>query len=251
MEETELSQLIESLVMKGAVQLDDKIVKSEFNVCEAHDLIWVYLKKDHAQIRYTALHLADVLFTRSALFRTHLVAQFPTFLALVVGGPRGSQPLPLPKLWAERVRRDAVEIVKKWEAKFGGAHKQERTKAIQLKKFRTAVEEMRTTEQSILENVEKMNGCFEILGLDTTVPPTSSSPTETPEPAVLFSTLRECAKVLVNKHLPLITRWIGEITRAGGDVDTQAHDQSLRKVIDLKQAVEGARKGAARVGVVV
>ncbi|TPX30536.1 hypothetical protein SmJEL517_g05918 [Synchytrium microbalum] len=208
----ELPELIEHLVTRGSATLEDDTLQaikaeckqSDNHVQMAYTCIMDQLKKPHAQIRYSCVQLADVLFTRSHEFRICMLDNMPTFLPLVLG--INDTKLPPPKEWGVKLRQLATSTLKQWHDKFGAGYKQlrlaftylqenagvsfahediyfgptrerasrdTRSQEVRLQKYNAAVAEMEKQRPDVLENLKVMNGCFEILvpRLDAQTPP--------------------------------------------------------------------------------
>eukprot|EP00899_Mesostigma_viride_P014379 jgi/Mesvir1/22942/Mv19452-RA.1 len=126
-----LRALVQEVTSHGEKPLDEgalseikKIARASVeNVALVFELIQERLRVDHAQVRYQALLLADVLFMRSKAFRDLVVPWFAPFLELTTG-IRTETPLPLPKSSAAALRSTAVELIEKWDRAYGVYYKQ-------------------------------------------------------------------------------------------------------------------------------
>ena len=79
--------------------------------------VWDHLGASNALERLLALQLCAHLWSRSAAFRHALLEQLvPHFVELVHGGSDG---LPPPRQWAERLRSEGVRTVESWHASHG------------------------------------------------------------------------------------------------------------------------------------
>ncbi|KAG0191307.1 hypothetical protein DFQ28_000482 [Apophysomyces sp. BC1034] len=124
-----LSHLITSITETGEWTLDNGVLKSIKRICKtsdenvdvAFDLIFIQLKKQHAQIRYSSLQLIESLFQRSHHFRILLTEEFQLFLQLTVGIHQHK--LPPPMQVAAKLKQYAIALVKEWLKKFGDTYR--------------------------------------------------------------------------------------------------------------------------------
>ncbi|KAJ3037140.1 hypothetical protein HDV00_002022 [Rhizophlyctis rosea] len=285
---SQASELVNHLVTRGALTLEEPALKrikefcktGEDNIKLVHSALWANLEKEHAQ-------LADVLFQRSHVFRTLLLAHFAKFLQLTVGIHQHK--LPSPKDWASKLKSVALSTVRGWEAKFGGAYKQlsvgvnylkehpvaaggaigpstvtvldreARGRLQRIEKYKKAVEEMDSHNADILEEIEELNTCVELLPAEASGTASSSTAPEVLDNAtqetnesrlVIMETLRECYHALVRKHLPRVLQWVTTISKADDD-DKPLQDANLRRAIDLKRGIEEAKGRADHLGLVL
>ncbi|OZJ05001.1 hypothetical protein BZG36_02115 [Bifiguratus adelaidae] len=171
--------------------------KSDDNVACAYELIMAQLEKPHAQIRYSTLQLISELFARSHYFRQLLTADFPHVLSLVIGIQRKS--LPPPEQAAGKLKELAIALVKSWYEKFGTSYKpitlgydylrknigidfegsvsteihtsrikaeeakEEMQRQLRIKRFERLQSEIDEEKEAVVENLESMETCFDIL----------------------------------------------------------------------------------------
>ncbi|KAJ3088341.1 hypothetical protein HK102_008980 [Quaeritorhiza haematococci] len=274
----ELAALVEKLVSEGEQNLNETLLKDIKNRCKKHsdnvqvvyDVLMTQLSKTHAQIRYSCVQLAAVLFPRSHLFRQTLLNSFPAFCERTLG--INQKNLPPPKDWAQKLRQLTLTVVKEWQEKFGASYKQldlgfkylsenlgisfqvddihfatsraqaERERRVAEKKkeaFENALKEMNETRLDVEENLQKM--AIESHGLGSRsyqlvieLKQSDRIPvSETAENHVVFETLRESYKVLIKSHMELVTKWLDVFTKASGE-DKEKHLQLLKQMIDLR-----------------
>lgn len=80
------------------------------------------LNQEHAEIRLSAFHVVDELFTRSHQFRTLIISNFQEFLELTVETDY-EQPLPPPSEVAQKLKKAAIKSIQEWHEKYGEAYK--------------------------------------------------------------------------------------------------------------------------------
>ncbi|KAI8811865.1 hypothetical protein BJ742DRAFT_104881 [Cladochytrium replicatum] len=202
-EHLDLEELVERIVTRGLLKLDEanlKCIKEACkknpvdNVLATHDFVWSHLQKRHAQIRYSCVQLIDELFSRSHLFREKCLEKFPEFLQCTLGIQ--DHPLPPPRAWAEKLLQLTLGIIKEWHTKFGEAYQQLdvgvkflketlgvslehddihfptpaaqrarelRSKAFKTERYKILMAELDQLEHDIIENLNRMNQCFSIL----------------------------------------------------------------------------------------
>lgn len=74
---------------------------------------------------------------------------------------------------------------------------------------------------------------------------------ESEDNAEIFTTLRECFRLIVKKHWPKVTEWMDVLMRADHEPGEQRaeYDRLLKKVIDLKKSVADAKGKSEDLGV--
>ncbi|KAG0270973.1 hypothetical protein BGZ95_001303 [Linnemannia exigua] len=74
---------------------------------------------------------------------------------------------------------------------------------------------------------------------------------ESEDNAEVFTTLRECYRLIVKKHLPKVTEWMDVLMKADHEPGEQRaeYDQLLKKAIDLKKGVADAKGKSEDLGV--
>ncbi|CAK8691469.1 unnamed protein product [Clavelina lepadiformis] len=94
------------------------------NKCVEHvfHLLLTHLEKDHSEIRFSAFQIASELFSRSHLFRTMLLDSFQTFMDLTVETDFDN-PLPPPKITADKLKLEALTTIRGWNDKYGIAYR--------------------------------------------------------------------------------------------------------------------------------
>lgn len=126
----ELQQLIEDLTASKNVKLDDRKIQdlkvlcrqSEENIDRAFHIIWTQLKVRNSQTRLLSLQIMDILFDRSSAFRDLVLPHFQELADLLLGiNPKCC--LPPPKVAANKLKHNAICIIKKWHRKYGVAYK--------------------------------------------------------------------------------------------------------------------------------
>ncbi|CAH1259190.1 UVSSA [Branchiostoma lanceolatum] len=200
----QLEKLVEDLTTSGQHQLDKATVKTLKKICKTSDeyvkhtyhLLNMQLQKDHAEIRLSAFQTMDELFQRSHAFRELLIAEFQEFLELTVES-NYDFPLPPPKGAADKLKKQALQAIQRWQEQFGEAYKKltlgynflrynrkvdfnniaassnvERTRqeqerariqAIKLQRAKNALKEMEETKPEIDECLTQAESCFQLL----------------------------------------------------------------------------------------
>jgi hypothetical protein len=108
----------ESLDLQVLKQVTDFAKESNENIEMVYRQFRNFLKKDHAQIRFSCTMFADNMFNRSQTFRNLLLKDAQYFLDLTVIN------LPWPKDWAEKLKVLASESIEQWHLKYKSAHPQ-------------------------------------------------------------------------------------------------------------------------------
>ncbi|KAG7461533.1 hypothetical protein MATL_G00192090 [Megalops atlanticus] len=125
-----LSELMEELTTSGEPQLNAEKMKEMKKLCKvsndyieyAYHLIMTQLAQEHAEIRLSALQVAEQLFSRSHRFRELLVSSLQEFLELTVE-TNADRPLPPPREVAHKLKTLAIRTVQAWQAIYGQAYK--------------------------------------------------------------------------------------------------------------------------------
>lgn len=75
--------------------------------------------------------------------------------------------------------------------------------------------------------------------------------TESEDNSELFGTLRECFRLIVKKHWPMVTEWLDIIIKAdhGPGEERAEYDRLLKLAIDLKRGMTDARSKSEDLGV--
>ncbi|KAG0045270.1 hypothetical protein BGZ83_009500 [Gryganskiella cystojenkinii] len=334
--------------------------KSDINVKTAYDLLLIQLQRKHAQIRYSSTQLIAELFQRSHVFRELLVADFSVFLQLTVGIHQNT--LPPPVVFAEKTKQLAISLTNEWNGKYGAVYKQialgyeflryhlkvdftnlvpvteeartaeqlaqeELSKRIRQRKFEKAAAELDEQRDSILENLKRMDACFDILvpnleddaslnaifqsssdaenhqeddnsdgeevmnqdetndedddkanenemnedllrhdpvgvhdmalgsnRYKLTIEVNKENPVDVQESednSELFATLRECYRLIVKKHWPLVMDWLDAFMKADRETGSQSadYDRLLKLAINLKRDVSDAKSKSEDLGI--
>ncbi|XP_054722367.1 UV-stimulated scaffold protein A-like [Uloborus diversus] len=124
--ESEILKIIETLTTTGKRTLDEALMKKLKNICKSSDshvnyayyAVMTQLRKEHSEIRFSALQIINELFCRSSVFRKLLEVSLEEFFELVVETNPDS-PLPLPLPAAKELKRKALEFIQNWCTKFG------------------------------------------------------------------------------------------------------------------------------------
>ena len=85
-------------------------------------MLIVQLKKEHSEIRYSALQLVDCLFQRSHTFRELLLDELNSFFEYILE-TNVDKPLPAPVKKAAELKKLAIRIIQQWHDKFHGDYK--------------------------------------------------------------------------------------------------------------------------------
>lgn len=126
----QLRKSVEDLTTSGKDKLDEETFKkvkkickkSDFYVIELYKLLCKHLKKNHAEIRYSAFQICDEIFRRSHCFRELLLKDFKTFADLTLGlDPK--KPLPKPKAVAQKLKQKCVETIQQWYDSYSHGYK--------------------------------------------------------------------------------------------------------------------------------
>lgn len=123
--------LIERATNSTAKEVDPRLLRSIKSAARSSDLevrvaaqtLVAHLRRPHSQVRYLSLLIADELFSRSALFRRLLVPDLDLLLTLTVGFRR-HLPLPPPSSVAAALRSKSLEILERWNERFGVHYRQ-------------------------------------------------------------------------------------------------------------------------------
>ncbi|KAI9256504.1 hypothetical protein BDA99DRAFT_516598 [Phascolomyces articulosus] len=200
----QIAKLIQQITETGEWNLDPDDLKSIKSICKrsdanvdvAFDYWFVQLRKEHAQIRYSCVQLAEQLFQRSHRFRILLTDEFPLFISLTVGGRQRS--LPPPQQVAAKLKEYTLALVTTWREKFANkfrpiaiaydylqhngilvanqptldslhsqnedrANRQNRMQPVYERRLQQISNESEEYLSIIHENLQQMQGCFEIL----------------------------------------------------------------------------------------
>ena len=111
----------------GAESLDDDALKhvkrfarqSDAHVHAVFLATWEKLGAPDSLERFLALRVCAVLWQRSAAFRRALVDQLVPRFVQLVAGDFCDEPLPPPRRWAERLGREALQLLEAWQASHG------------------------------------------------------------------------------------------------------------------------------------
>ncbi|KAG8191477.1 hypothetical protein JTE90_020726 [Oedothorax gibbosus] len=127
--EAKILEFIDSLTTTGKKTLDEGQVKGLIELLKkekdlmnyAYYALMTQLRKDHAEIRYSALLTIHEIFMRSNKFRTMLEKDLSEFFELVV---ETNLDRPLPKPWprAKDLKIKALELIKLWASAHGRQH---------------------------------------------------------------------------------------------------------------------------------
>ncbi|CAG8594967.1 5687_t:CDS:2 [Paraglomus occultum] len=123
-------KLIPALTRNGDEFLDEIRLKelkllcreSDENIKTAYDCILTQLNARSSRVRYSTMHLLDVLFTRSSYFRRLTVVDIPKILELTAG--INGKILPQPANFARKLKALCVGLIKQWQEKFGSTYMQ-------------------------------------------------------------------------------------------------------------------------------
>lgn len=124
----EVARLVRQLTESGRDSPDPSQLQQLKQLCRRGDAVidamyeraLKQLRRQHAQVRLSALQLLDQLFRRSHRLRTRLVSDLPTVLDLCfeTGGT-----LPPPRGVARQLTATAAAALTHWTEKYGSAYK--------------------------------------------------------------------------------------------------------------------------------
>ena len=125
----EVEGLIERLVTSGKSTLDNVEMKRLKSLCKhsavclehTFHILLSQLLKDHCEIRLSAFQIVNELFVRSHAFRTLLLNNFQQFMDCTIETDFDN-PLPPPKLAADKLKEDSLRAIKRWHDKYGIAY---------------------------------------------------------------------------------------------------------------------------------
>ena len=199
-----LKYLVEELTTSGKDNLDEEKFKKIKKICKQSDIYVVELyrlvtrklKKNHAEIRFSAFQICDEIFRRSHCFRELLLKDFLQFVDLVLGlDPK--KPLPKPNAVAQKLKQKCVVVIQYWYDHFSDGYlilkqaykylrdckkvdfaeltarteserqraEEERQKAeeIKRKKIEKIKKELEVSSQEIDDSIDQFHNCFKLL----------------------------------------------------------------------------------------
>ncbi|KAJ2112998.1 hypothetical protein GGH17_006416, partial [Coemansia sp. RSA 788] len=127
---TSIEDLVAELTTSGSETLDTDTVnqlkrrlkhdESDQAIIQTFQALQLALEKRHAQVRLSALQLANIVFCRSHQFRLLVVENLPRWFELVLG--TNHKKLPAPVQYAQQLRDMAAEIYYMWVERFGNGY---------------------------------------------------------------------------------------------------------------------------------
>ncbi|KAJ2122352.1 hypothetical protein IW147_003451 [Coemansia sp. RSA 720] len=127
---TSIEDQVAELTTSGSETLDTDTVsqlkrrlkhdESGQTIIQVFEAIQQALEKRHAQVRLSALQLANIVFCRSHQFRLLVVDNLPRWFELVLG--TNHKKLPAPVQYAQQLRDTAAEIYYMWVERFGNGY---------------------------------------------------------------------------------------------------------------------------------
>ncbi|KAJ2573776.1 hypothetical protein GGH19_004325 [Coemansia sp. RSA 1807] len=127
---TSIEDLVAELTTSGSETLDTDTVnqlkrrlkhdESDQAIIQTFQALQLALEKRHAQVRLSALQLANIVFCRSHQFRLLVVDNLPRWFELVLG--TNHKKLPAPVQYAQQLRDMAAEIYYMWVERFGNGY---------------------------------------------------------------------------------------------------------------------------------
>ncbi|KAJ2145217.1 hypothetical protein IW136_001063 [Coemansia sp. RSA 678] len=127
---TSIEDLVAELTTSGSETLDTDTVnqlkrrlkhdESGQTTIQTFQALQQALEKRHAQVRLSALQLANIMFCRSHQFRLLVVNNLPRLFELVLG--TNHKKLPAPVQYAQQLRDTAAEIYYMWVERFGNGY---------------------------------------------------------------------------------------------------------------------------------
>lgn len=126
----ELENLVEDLTHSGQKTLDASKLKRLKSICKQsssyiermYTLVMDFMKKDHAEIRFSAFQICDEFFRRSHLFRELIIADLQQIFELTAE-INAKNRMPPPRKVAENLKKMALKTVKEWNSVYGPAYK--------------------------------------------------------------------------------------------------------------------------------
>lgn len=200
----QLRKAVEELTLSGKDKLDEQALKkvkkickrSDFYVIELYKLLNKHLKKNHAEIRYSAFQICDEIFRRSHCFRELLLKDFKTFADLTLGLD-SKKPLPKPIAAAQKLKQKCVETIQQWYDSYSHGYKtlklgyvylrdckkvdfaeltarteserqaaeeeRRRLEEVKRKKIEKITNEMENTTSEIKDSITEFQNCFRLL----------------------------------------------------------------------------------------
>ncbi|KAJ2501964.1 hypothetical protein GGH96_001490 [Coemansia sp. RSA 1972] len=127
---TSIEDIVAELTTGGSETLDTDTVnqlkwrlkhdESGQSIIQVSQAIQQALEKRHAQVRLSALQLANIVFCRSHQFRLLVIDKLPRWFELVLG--TNHKKLPAPVQYAQELRDTAAEIYYMWVERFGNGY---------------------------------------------------------------------------------------------------------------------------------
>ncbi|KAJ3176260.1 hypothetical protein HK101_010468 [Irineochytrium annulatum] len=301
-----MEALIKGLVEDGGVRPETRDAIIELKaLCKsdsaneriAWSCLFKYLNATNSVSRFFALQVVGELFELSHSFRMLLLDDFQQFACRAAGIMDGK--LPKPEHYAAKCRELALALFGRWQGKYGFMYKQldvgyhymnkhlkifdvddkpdpaeNKKNALITRIYLADMKDMDDTSGDILENLQRMQSCFEMLipgfedsrerapvdsgdwdllrsvkaGHEVTVSLLLTGDgagiiNENADNKVIYDALRECLKLAVSKYRPALVKWVRSASRA--DVppyykDARVQTQNLRRITELKTFNEAA-----------
>ncbi|ROT76257.1 hypothetical protein C7M84_005151 [Penaeus vannamei] len=246
----QLRKSVEDLTTSGKDKLDEETFKkvkkickkSDFYVIELYKLLCKHLKKNHAEIRYSAFQICDEIFRRSHCFRELLLKDFKTFADLTLGlDPK--KPLPKPKAVAQKLKQKCVETIQQWYDSYshddqdgqepGGFFFEEDAESPQEGGF---IPDESREEKEFEYGSDLMRGHGIMKGTSVQINLGDVRKVqETRDNEIVIQNLKENVSVLKTKYVPLVKRW--EQTMRP---HSEGNGALIKRILDIKNVVEGS-----------
>ena len=127
----DLKALVDKICTSGQPTLEPGLIKAVKKTCKADEdavlpelfsLLMTHLKRNHSEVRLSALQVLAEIFERSHKFRLMVMEELQEVLALVLETDPMSRPLPPPKAAKQLLNSLAIAKVDEWVKTFGGSY---------------------------------------------------------------------------------------------------------------------------------
>ena len=127
----DLKALVDKICTSGQPTLDPGLIKAVKKTCKADEdavlpelfsLLMTYMKRQHSEVRLSALQVMAEIFERSHKFRLMVMEELQDVLALILETDPMSRPLPPPKAAKQLLNNLAITKVDEWVKSFGSSY---------------------------------------------------------------------------------------------------------------------------------
>nr|CAD7394689.1 unnamed protein product [Timema cristinae] len=248
-------QWLHGLIRYSRLELEQNATKtgrsrhSNDYVERVYHLVIHQLGKEHAEIRYSAFQICDELFRRSHVFRELLVSNLQ-YVMEVTAETCPDRPLPPPRAVALDLKKLALRIIQEWNQEFGDGYKKLRLGFNFLKHCKkvrngnNSDDDFKSVSDTDDKEEQEQRGCinmreYGVLNSEYKIevklnPDDAGKVKVTQENAVIVENARDHARLISNKYLPCVKKWVQILTKASGNSD------QLKKIIDIKRSLERA-----------